>query len=115
MVRGVRCVVRTVRRPGSGTVCGTGRALAAPLTPHRGRMDKKSSLWPSVARFPTEESQREQQGAKAPHTDDEHIAPVERGTKEPCLYPVGEVLHREDTRNPGDPRRCGIPERDEDP
>src|SRR5450756_373647 len=25
MVRGVRCVVRTVRRPGSGTVCGTPR------------------------------------------------------------------------------------------
>src|SRR5450631_1776295 len=69
---------------------------------------------PSVTRFPTEETQRDQQGTQAPQPDDEHITPVKYRAQETCLYPVGEVLHREDPRNPGDPRRCVVSDRDED-
>src|SRR5450759_1533109 len=69
---------------------------------------------PSVTRFPTEEPQRDQQGTQAPQTDDEHITPVKHRAHETCLYPVGEVLHREDARDPGDPYRCVVPDGDED-
>src|ERR1019366_8023464 len=73
------------------------------------RHDGASGAW-----LPAEEPQREQQGADAPGTDDEHVAPVERRAQEAGLYPVGEMLDREDASNPGDPRRSVVTDRDED-
>ena len=67
------------------------------------------------AGFPAEEPEGQRQPGHPPGGDHQHVGPVEGRAEERGLHPVGEVLDREDPRDPQDPLRGVVAERNEYP